>query len=85
MRNPLDQDHTEEEALCNRKEALCELEDVLCELSDLSSRARKLLSDNFPASLTQLEAYGALDFGSSSNPYDTTFEKAVNELLGGEE
>ena len=60
----------------NNLEALMEL----CgELEYLQERAAELLRE-FPEELAQAQAYGALEFGASSNPYDVTFRSIVSSL-----
>ena len=54
----------------------------LCCNGDLSE-ANDLLSSYFPDAHTQAEAYGALDFGTSSNKYDTTLEKIIDGIERG--
>ena len=60
----------------NNLEALMEL----CgELEYLQEQAADLLRE-FPEELSQAQAYGALEFGASSNPYDITFRSIVSSL-----
>ena len=60
----------------NNLEALMEL----CgELEYLQDQAADLLRE-FPEELSQAQAYGALEFGASSNPYDITFRSIVSSL-----
>ena len=60
----------------NNLEALMEL----CgELEYLQEQAAELLRE-FPQELAQAQAYGALEFGASSNPYDVTFRSIVSKL-----
>lgn len=61
--------------------AVCELEDLLCQLHDISEEARNIVSEVFPEELPACDAYDVFNFGSSVNPYDSTFEKLVNRLI----
>jgi len=66
----------------SKANARARLEDVLAELEQLESEARDILEDEgCQCELTQLDAYGALSFGSSSNPYDTTLASVVAGLF----
>lgn len=65
-------------------EAEAELEDILQELRTLSDRAHAVLSEYYPEAYRQAEAYGALNFGSSTNRYDTTFESIVTAIANGD-
>ena len=60
--------------------ALEELEDIYDQLERLSGVANDIMATYFPTELQELSAYGALNFGTSSNPYDTTFRKALDKL-----
>jgi len=62
-------------------EALQELQDIQEQLHDLSNHAQSIMKQYFPEDYQQAMAYGALDFGGSQNPYDTTFTKILDDLL----
>jgi len=64
----------------DRTDALDKLKDILEDLKYMSREANELLSSYFPDAHTQAEAYGALDFGTSSNKYDTTLEKIIDGI-----
>jgi len=64
----------------NKEEALMELRNILDELQVLGDQAREIISMNFPSFLSQGEAYGAFDMGSSSNRYDTTLASIVADI-----
>ena len=67
----------------DRTDALDKLKDMLEDLKYMSKEANELLSMYFPDAHTQAEAYGALDFGTSSNKYDTTLEKIIDGIERG--
>jgi hypothetical protein len=64
----------------SKSEGLAELRNILEELGDLSKKAYDILQVYFPTYLRSAEAYGALDFGTSSNRYDTTLESIIDEI-----
>ena len=72
---------TQVNSLTSKSEALEMLEEIKITLSELGSCARILIDEHFNEKLDHSEAYGIFDFGTSSNPYDQTFEKLVDELL----
>lgn len=61
-----------------------ELEEILEQLSELSERAKSIAQQYYPNLFQTYDAYGAFDFGMSSNSYDTTFAKFVGEVLEGD-
>ena len=67
----------------DRTEALDKLKDILEDLKYFSKEANELLSSYFPSAHDRAEAYGALDFGTSSNKYDTTLESIIDGLERG--
>ena len=67
----------------DRTEALDKLRDILEDLKFMSKEANELLSSYFPSAHDRAEAYGALDFGTSSNRYDTTLESIIDGLERG--
>ena len=64
----------------NKREAFDELQMIMDQLYELSDRAKMIFRDNFPSEYSRLEAYGALDFGTSSNRYDVTLEGTLENL-----
>jgi len=64
----------------NKMEAAWELQEIMDQLYQLSDRAKMIFRDNFPSEYNRLDAYGALDFGTSSNRYDVTLEGALENL-----
>jgi len=64
----------------DRQDAASELLAILHQLEDLSRDAAEIMKSNFPNSYRQAVAYGALLFGKSKNPYDTTFEQLILNL-----
>jgi len=67
----------------DRTEALDKLRDILEDLKYMSREANELLSSYFPTAHSRAEAYGALDFGTSSNRYDVTLENIIDGLERG--
>ena len=64
----------------DKSEAAYELQEIMDQLYELSDRAKQIVRSEFPSEYSRLDAYGALDFGTSSNRYDVTFEKALENL-----
>jgi hypothetical protein len=64
----------------NKSESAYELKMIMEKLYELSDQAKQIIKSEFPSEYSRLDAYGALDFGTSSNPYDVTFEKALEDL-----
>ena len=64
----------------DKSEAAYELQEIMDQLYELSDRAKQIIRSEFPSEYSRLDAYGALDFGTSSNRYDVTFEKALENL-----
>ena len=67
----------------DRTDALDKLKDMLEDLKYMSREANELLSSYFPTAHDRAEAYGALDFGTSSNKYDVTLESIIDGLERG--
>ena len=67
------------------QEAYMELQNIMDQLYELSDQAKSILRSEYPEAFRRLDAYGALDFGTSTNQYDTTFEKALDTLEGGDD
>jgi len=64
----------------NKQEAADELQMIMDQLYELSDQAKMIFRNNFPGEYRRLDAYGALDFGTSSNRYDVTLEGALENL-----
>jgi hypothetical protein len=64
-------------------EAIEELEHILDELERLGEQARYLVRSISREAEQQLAAYGAFDFGSSSNQYDVTLAGFVDDVQSG--
>ena len=64
----------------NKPEAFDELQMIMEQLYELSDQAKMIFRNNFPGEYSRLDAYGALDFGTSSNRYDVTLEGALENL-----
>ena len=64
----------------NKQEAAEELQMIMDQLYELSDQAKMIFRNNFPGEYRRLDAYGALDFGTSSNRYDVTLEGTLENL-----
>ena len=60
------------------------LNDILNQLEILAQEARSIVQSIDPDAARQLAAYGAFDFGSSDNSYDTTLAGFVEDLESGQ-
>ena len=60
------------------------LNDILNQLEILAQEARSIVQSIDPDAARQLAAYGAFDFGSSDNNYDTTLAGFVEDLESGQ-
>ena len=69
-----------EELTDDQRDALEALEDILNQAGDLGNQARDIIADTFPSYLSQGDAYGAFNFGDSSNSYDTTLSSIVQQI-----
>ena len=79
----LNEEKKEVNEVQDRTDALDKLRDILEDLKFMSKEANELLSSYFPSAHDRAEAYGALDFGTSSNKYDTTLESIIDGLERG--
>ena len=79
----LNEEKKEVNEVQDRTEALDKLRDILEDLKFMSKEANELLSSYFPSAHDRAEAYGDLDFGTSSNKYDTTLESIIDGLERG--
>ena len=77
------EEKTEVNEVQDRTEALDKLRDILEDLKYMSREANELLSSYFPTAHSRAEAYGALDFGTSSNRYDVSLESIIDGLERG--
>jgi len=64
----------------NKQEAADELQMIMDQLYELSDQAKMIFRNNFPGEYARLDAYGALDFGTSSNRFDVTLEGTLENL-----
>ena len=64
----------------DKQEAADELQMIMEQLYELSDQAKMIFRNNFPMEYSRLDAYGALDFGTSSNRYDVTLEGTLENL-----
>jgi hypothetical protein len=63
-----------------QKSALKELRAIQIKLQELSTDADALIAEHFPDEVARVEGYEVTAFGWSSNPYNTTFAKLIEEL-----
>ena len=61
-------------------EAVVELNYYMDELQKISGEVKQIMQQTFPDEYTRGDAYGAFNFGTSSNRYDVTFEGIVDDL-----
>ena len=61
-------------------EAVVELNYYMDKLQEISNEVSGIMQEYFPTEFAQGDAYGAFDFGSSRNQYDTTFEAILDDL-----
>ena len=80
-----EKEEVKEEDGMDRTDALDKLRNILDDLKYMSKEANELMSMYFPGAHNTAEAYGALDFGTSSNKYDTTLESLIDALERGVE
>ena len=78
-------ENVNEELSDDQRDALEELENILNQAGDLGSQARDIIAQSFPNYLSQGDAYGAFNFGDSSNSYDTTLSSIVQSIYDGDE
>jgi len=64
-------------------EAIEELENILDDLERLGEQAKQLVRSISPDAERQLSAYGAFDFGGSSNQYDVTLAGFIDDAQSG--
>jgi hypothetical protein len=64
----------------SKEEGLEELRGLLESLEELTKEAHEIFRIFFPSYLKKAQAYGALDFGVSSNPHDTTLASIIDEI-----
>lgn len=75
--------HEDQPVVESNVEAIEELENILDELERLGEQARYAVRSISRESEQQLDAYGAFDFGSSSNQYDVTLASFVDDAQSG--
>ena len=54
-----------------------QIQEELAALAALGAEAAEIFQENSPSLHDQGEAYGAFEFGTSSNPYDTTLASLI--------
>lgn len=63
-----------------QRTAVAQLQDILDKLSVLGQKASDIIEENFPQHSGKAQAYAVCDFGTSSNPYDTTLDSIINDI-----
>ena len=61
-----------------------ELHEIMARLQDLGDHATSIVSEIDPGEAQRLEAYGAFDFGTRKNQYDTTLASFIEDLESGQ-
>ena len=64
----------------DQRNDLVELQNILDDVVQKGEEAREIIRQSFPNMLSKADAYGAFDFGSSANRYDTTLESIIEEI-----
>jgi len=64
----------------DQREAIMDLQNILDDLSQKGDEAREIVRQSFPRMLSKGDAYGAFEFGTSANRYDTTLESIIEEI-----
>ena len=63
-----------------QRNELVELQNILDDVAQKGDEAREIIRQSFPRMLSKADAYGAFEFGSSANRYDTTLESIIEEI-----
>ena len=69
----------------DQEEALYQLNEIAAQLDELSLQARDIMRANFPDKMPECDAYGVLNFGTSTNRYDTSLETVIESLENNED
>ena len=64
----------------DQRNELVELQNILDDVAQKGDEAREIIRQHFPRMLSKADAYGAFEFGSSANRYDTTLESIIEEI-----
>ena len=64
----------------DQRNELVELQNILDDVAQKGEEAREIIRQHFPRMLSKADAYGAFEFGSSANRYDTTLESIIEEI-----
>ena len=64
----------------DQRNELIELQNILDDVNQKGDEAREIIRQSFPRMLSKGDAYGAFEFGSSANRYDTTLESIIEEI-----
>lgn len=81
---PVAEPVTEELSQDQLIEYIEELKEIMYKLQELGDHATSIVSEIDPNEAHRLESYGAFDFGSSSNKYDTTLAAFIEDLESGQ-
>lgn len=68
----------------NKDQLISELRDILDELDHLGEQAHNIVRMIDRSEAERLDAYGAFEFGSSGNRYDTTLASFLEDLESGQ-
>lgn len=68
------------ELTADQRNELVELQNILDDVNQKGDEAREIIRQSFPRMLSKGDAYGAFEFGSSANRYDTTLESIIEEI-----
>ena len=68
------------ELTADQRNELVELQNILDDVAQRGDEAREIIRQSFPKMLSKADAYGAFNFGSSANRYDTTLESIIEEI-----
>ena len=64
----------------DQQDAIYDLQSILEDLAQKGDEAREIFREHFPRMLSKGDAYGAFEFGTSANRYDTTLESLIEEI-----
>ena len=64
----------------DQQDAIYDLQSILDDLAQKGDEAREIFREHFPRMLSKGDAYGAFEFGTSANRYDTTLESLIEEI-----
>ena len=64
----------------NKESAIEDLEFILERLDELHDEAVGIIEEHFPEEINRCKSYDIITFGRSSNPYDSSFSKMIQNL-----